>query len=66
MSIITVPVRELRAGDKFGTDTGWTAEADAKTDSTGTVVKVEHYPDGALGFRQWDNPDQELTVERTA
>lgn len=68
-NIITIEVQQLGAGDIFRRDDGeiaWTALDDAKTDATGTTLKVQFHPDGGIAFRQWDNPALKLTIEREA
>ena len=65
MTTITIPVRRIQPGDVFGdADSGWEALEAPRTDSTGTVLKVQHVPDGGIGFRQWDDSDRELQVQR--
>ena len=65
--ITAVPVRNIKKGDTFVDDgrSVWTAFADAKTDATGTVLRVQ-FPDGGLDFRQWDDADHALPIRREA
>lgn len=62
-------VSEIRKGDTFPhPETGeliWTAVADASVGSDGTVsLKVQHSPDGGMGYRHWDDPNHDLEMVR--
>lgn len=66
---VATQVRNLKAGDRFRSadgSTGWDALEDAwsKPASDVVSVKVQHYPDGGIGEREWDDASRELTVER--
>ena len=70
MPWITVPVRELRAGDEFGHRpsgmvVGWIALEDALVVSDGGVrIRVQHLARRQAGARAWEDPTHELDIVR--
>ena len=60
-----VTVKNIREGDSFVRDgNGWTATADAVTHAGQVSVQVQYVPDGGIGYREWDDPEMVLEVER--
>lgn len=61
-------VKDLKEGDRFSDNgTGWVAKEDAmpvQNDGSVTIM-VQYEPDGALGYRTWDDPTRTLRIERS-
>jgi hypothetical protein len=63
--LTTVPVTDLRAGDVFPGEIGFTVLTDAVRRADGsTEVTVEWTWDGTRNSRVWDDPTHTLQVDR--
>lgn len=67
----TIPVREVRRGDEFVVTDSlgdlrvvWRALSDANEEPDHTAVSVQHFPDGGIDYRTWDNPSYLLEIRR--
>lgn len=62
--LTTITVREIKKGDEFPGPGGWVAVEDARALHDYHCDAVVQYRDGAIGTREWDDPNREIEVNR--